>query len=96
MSLTINIFKAIIMKFGIKQILQPTPEQAKKWFNTFFKLTAIAVAILQFYPQIPKHFADQATVWIAESQGFAYFLTRMFGIDTDPSPKLPYNTGQSI
>jgi hypothetical protein len=69
------------MKFGLKQLLSPTPQQAQKFFNRFFKVTAIIIGILQFYPQIPKHFADVVTVYIAETNAFVYFLTRMFGID---------------
>jgi hypothetical protein len=71
------------MKFGISHLFSPTPEQSKKWFNIFFKITAAIILLLQFFPQIPKHIADPATIYIAEGQGFAYALSRMFGIDTE-------------
>lgn len=71
------------MKFGLKQLLHPTPDQAKRFFNKYFTATAIAIAIFQFYPQIPKHFADVATVYIAETNAFVFFLTRMFGITVE-------------
>lgn len=71
------------MKFGFTHFFNATPEQAKKGFNIFFKITAVIILVLQFFPQIPKHIADPATIYIAESQGFAYALSRMFGIEAE-------------
>jgi hypothetical protein len=71
------------MKFGPSNLFSTTPDQAKKWFNVFFKITAVIILVLQFFPQIPKHIADPATIYIAESQGFAFAVSRMFGIQTE-------------
>lgn len=70
-----------IVKFGIKQLANPTPEQAKKAFMAFFKVTASVAIILQFFPQIPKHLSDSISTYLIDANGAVYAFSRLFGID---------------
>jgi hypothetical protein len=55
----------------------------KSGSTSFLRLPLLLFSFCKFFPQIPKHIADPATIYIAESQGFAYALSRMFGIEAE-------------
>jgi hypothetical protein len=75
------------MKFGLSQIFNPTPDQAKKVFKAFFVATTVIALILQFFPQIPKHFSDVVNSYVVEANGFVFALTRLFGVQVDQPSK---------
>jgi hypothetical protein len=69
------------MKFGLNQILHPTPVQVKKAFNTFFAITSITALALQCFPQIPQYVNNEVNQWVVSGNAFAWGLSKMFGVD---------------
>lgn len=70
-------------RFGFKQLFNPTPENAKKWFKHFFVITSVIALFLQCFPHIPQHIRDIVNQWVVSSNTFVFGLTRMFGIEMD-------------
>lgn len=81
------------MKFGLQQLINPTPAQAKKFFHTFFVITSIVALALQCFPQIPQHVNDVVNQWVVSGNTFVFGLTRMFGIAEHPG-NFPNNAQQ--
>lgn len=75
------------MAFGFKQLVNPTPENAKKFFKAFFVGTTVITLIIQFFPQIPKHFSDIVSTYTVEANGFVFALTRLFGVEVEQPSK---------
>lgn len=75
------------MKFGLSQVLNPTPDQVKKAFNLFFALTSITALALQCFPQIPQHVNNVVNQWVVSLNTFAFGVSKMFGIGAQPPSK---------
>lgn len=69
------------LRWGPFQLLNPTPDFARKIFKGFFFATATASVAIKIFTQIPPGISHQIDTYVLEGNAFVGFLCQMWGID---------------
>jgi hypothetical protein len=85
-NLSNNINMANTVKFGIPQILHPTPETAKVVFRIVLYVAAVANFAVLTFSDIPQEIKSVVGQYSVEIVAFVHGITRMFGLHVEDVP----------
>lgn len=90
-------------KFGIKQVLQPTPVDVKNIFHTILVISGVIAVVCQVVTEIPPKIDAMVSHILLEVNTLVFIFSRMFGIPVQPpavvaadSTNVPTNDRQII